>query len=127
MFVFATCINYEFIILFLVLQAYYVSWLITKHLTFSFGHEDYLTNRNEQTQTLDSKETLCFQDNFSYAGLGYNLVGVLDSDLEAIRVLIYHVYQGSDCTSRKVLFCQPRVEVTSCFVYKVMGLTFHEG
>ena len=25
-----------------------------------------------------------------------------------------------------ILFCQPRVEVTSCFVYKVMGLTFHE-
>ena len=26
----------------------------------------------------------------------------------------------------KVLFCQPRVEVTSCFVYKVMGLTCHD-
>ena len=25
-----------------------------------------------------------------------------------------------------LLFCQPRVEVTSCFVYKVMGLTFHD-
>ena len=25
-----------------------------------------------------------------------------------------------------VLFCQPKVEVTSCFVYKVMGLTFHD-
>ena len=25
-----------------------------------------------------------------------------------------------------VLFCQLRVEVTSCFVYKVMGLTFHD-
>ena len=24
-----------------------------------------------------------------------------------------------------LLFCQPRVEVTSYFVYKVMGLTFH--
>ena len=24
-----------------------------------------------------------------------------------------------------ILFCQPRVEVTSCFVYKVMGLTFY--
>ena len=24
-----------------------------------------------------------------------------------------------------LLLCQPRVEVTSCFVYKVMGLTFH--
>ena len=26
-----------------------------------------------------------------------------------------------------LLFCQPRVEVTSCFVYKVMGLTFHHS
>ena len=26
----------------------------------------------------------------------------------------------------QVLFCQPRVEVTSCFVYKVMGLTFYD-
>ena len=25
-----------------------------------------------------------------------------------------------------VLFCHPRVEVTSCFVYKVMGLTFYD-
>ena len=25
-----------------------------------------------------------------------------------------------------LLLCQPRVEVTSCFVYKVMGLTFHD-
>ena len=25
-----------------------------------------------------------------------------------------------------LLFCQPRVEVTSCFVYKDMGLTFHD-
>ena len=24
------------------------------------------------------------------------------------------------------LFCQPRVKVTSCFVYKVMGLTFYD-
>ena len=24
-----------------------------------------------------------------------------------------------------VLLCQPRVEVTSCFIYEVMGLTFH--
>ena len=26
----------------------------------------------------------------------------------------------------QLLFCQPRVEVTSCFVYKVMGLTFYD-
>ena len=26
-----------------------------------------------------------------------------------------------------LLFCQPRVDVTSCFVYKVMGLTFHDS
>ena len=25
-----------------------------------------------------------------------------------------------------ILFCQPRVEVTSCFVYKVMGRTFYD-
>ena len=25
-----------------------------------------------------------------------------------------------------LIFCQPRVEMTSCFVYKVMGLTFHD-
>ena len=29
-------------------------------------------------------------------------------------------------TNFTLLFCQPRVEVTSCFVYKVMGLTFHD-
>ena len=26
----------------------------------------------------------------------------------------------------KYYYCQPRVEVTSCFVYKVTGLTFHD-
>ena len=26
----------------------------------------------------------------------------------------------------RLLFCQPRVEVTSCFVYKIMGLTFRD-
>ena len=25
-----------------------------------------------------------------------------------------------------LLLCQPRVEVTSCFVYKIMGLTVHD-
>ena len=30
------------------------------------------------------------------------------------------------CGSYCLLFCQPRVEVTSCFVYKFMGLTFHD-
>ena len=29
-------------------------------------------------------------------------------------------------TTMQLLFCQPRVEVTSCFVYKVMGPTFHQ-
>ena len=33
---------------------------------------------------------------------------------------------NKDTFVKPVLFCQPRVEVTSCFVYKVMGLTFHE-
>ena len=27
---------------------------------------------------------------------------------------------------KELLFCQPRVEVTSCYVYKVMGLIFHD-
>ena len=27
---------------------------------------------------------------------------------------------------RSLLFCQPRVEVTLCFVYKVIGLTLHD-
>ena len=31
-----------------------------------------------------------------------------------------------DLKKKQVLFCQPRVEVTSCFVYKVMGLTFYD-
>ena len=30
------------------------------------------------------------------------------------------------CYSLHLLFCQPRVIVTSCFVYKAMGLTFHD-
>ena len=34
--------------------------------------------------------------------------------------------KGVILLSRDVLFCQPRVDVTSCFVYKVMGLTFHD-
>ena len=29
-------------------------------------------------------------------------------------------------SSHVLLFCQPRVEVTSCFVYKVKGLTFYD-
>ena len=29
-----------------------------------FGHEDYLTTRNEQTQTLNSIDSLCFQARF---------------------------------------------------------------
>ena len=33
----------------------------------------------------------------------------------------YFIHSGL----QHVLFAQPRVEVTSCFVYKVMGLTFH--
>ena len=37
-----------------------------------------------------------------------------------MHVNIYKYAYGS------ILFCQPRVEVTSCFVYKVMGLTFYD-
>ena len=35
-----------------------------------------------------------------------------------------YIYMYSQVES--LLFCQPRVEVTSCFVYKVMGLTFYD-
>ena len=38
-------------------------------------------------------------------------------------IVIYTVVVG---LLLHVFFCQPRVEVTSCFVYKVMGLTFHD-
>ena len=53
---------------------------------------------------------------------------VYDSRLRVLQLLarqrhraIYVVY--FDCL---LLFCQPRVEVTSCFVYEVMGLTFYD-
>ena len=37
-----------------------------------------------------------------------------------------HVYPYRRQYIEHLLFCQPRVEVTSCFVYKVMGLTCHD-
>ena len=43
----------------------------------------------------------------------------------ALFTLKRHLHiHGLKCHT--ILFCQPRVEVTSCFVYKVMGLTFHD-
>ena len=42
---------------------------------------------------------------------------------------ILSVWQNKPDTiiiNHQLLFCHPRVEVTSCFVYKVMGLTFHD-
>ena len=42
----------------------FASWLITKYFHIPFGNEDYLTNRNEQTQTLNSIGSLCFQASF---------------------------------------------------------------
>ena len=41
------------------------------------------------------------------------------------RKVIEYSYVSGQCR-QTILFCQPRVEVTSCFVYKVMGLTFHD-
>ena len=42
----------------------FTSQLIAKNCQIPFGHEDYLTNRNEQTQTLNSIDSLCFQARF---------------------------------------------------------------
>ena len=43
-----------------------------------------------------------------------------------ILELFFHSKRIEAMKSDHLLFCQPRVEVTSCFVYKVMGLTFHD-
>ena len=43
------------------------------------------------------------------------------------RVITGKYFSGQyNVSYRDILFCQPRVEVTSCFVYKVMGLTFYD-
>ena len=42
---------------------------------------------------------------------------------EYCQLSVYLLDPTNQCN---VLFCQRRVEVTSCFVYKVMGLTFHD-
>ena len=45
-----------------------------------------------------------------------------------IKYYVYYLGLKIICNVKSytiLLFCQPRVEVTSCFVYKVMGLTFH--
>ena len=43
-----------------------------------------------------------------------------------IAGMIYYLIKVTFNLDIHVLFCQPRVEVTSCFVYKVMGLTFYD-
>ena len=51
--------------LFFSVESIFAFWLITILLSYiPFGHEDYLTNRNEQTQTLNSIDSLCFQARF---------------------------------------------------------------
>ena len=41
--------------------------------------------------------------------------------------IFVHLTMGvNSYMNRHLLFCQPRVEVTSCFVYKVMGLTLDD-
>ena len=42
----------------------FTSQLIAKNCQIPFGHEDYLTNRNEQIQTLNSIDSLCFKARF---------------------------------------------------------------
>ena len=42
----------------------FTSPLIAKKCQIPFSHEDYLTNRNEQTHTLKSIDSLCFQARF---------------------------------------------------------------
>ena len=44
-------------------------------------------------------------------------------DIHTTRICKLFIHSQSQLD---LLFCQPRVEVTSCFVYKVMGLTFHD-
>ena len=41
-----------------------------------------------------------------------------------VHIFCYFSIYWSDTSL--LLFCQPRVEVTSCFVYKVMALTFYD-
>ena len=49
---------------FLLLQAYLPRGLKQNNCHIPFGHEDYLTNRNERTQSLKSIDSLCFQARF---------------------------------------------------------------
>ena len=53
--------------LFFSVASIFASRLIAKLLSgchIPFGHEDYLTIRNEQTRTLNSIDSLCFQARF---------------------------------------------------------------
>ena len=55
--------EYIFQFLYFSIASIFASRLITNYLSYSF-HEDYLTNRNEQTQTFNSIDSLCFQARF---------------------------------------------------------------
>ena len=50
----------------------------------------------------------------------------LFADDTTIYIIIDNPQTAAFILNTDLLFCQPRVEVTSCFVYKVMGLTFHD-
>ena len=42
------------------------------------------------------------------------------------HIILVKLYMQTNKKYYLLLFCQPRVEVTSCFVHKVMGLTFYD-
>ena len=46
--------------------------------------------------------------------------------MESMCICVYLLEPSLLGNVKHVLFCQPRVEVTSCFVYNFMGLTFHD-
>ena len=50
----------------------------------------------------------------------------LDFKLFYLLILVVHALSLKNPSDATLLFCQPRVEVTSCFVYKVMELTIHD-
>ena len=54
--------------------------------------------------------------------------GRSEDDIKRMRgwIVAISAYSFLGLFPVQVLFCQPRVEVTSCFVYKVMGLSFHD-
>ena len=55
-------ISFQF--LFLSVASIFASRLTANNCHIPVGLEDYLTNRNKQTQTLNSIDSLCFQARF---------------------------------------------------------------